>query len=294
LEGTVMTQAAASTGVGPTVTVAVEQHFPKGQRIVEDNFAYSILPSSMRAFVTSMRPAFARDWMVRMAEKSAPGIWGGLMCRKRYIDEKLIESAAQVDAVVDLGAGFDTRAYRLPALADMPVWEVDQPENIGPKQARLRKLFGEVPTHVKLVPIDFDREELDAVLAPHGYPSDRRTFFIWEAVTQYLTGTGIRATFDFLARAARGSRLAFTYVRQDFLDGQVMYGQEHIYKQYLGRDKIWLFGMDPEGVAGFLEPYGWGVVEHLSYQELAGRYVKPTGRDLASTPIERMVYAEKL
>ena len=61
-----------------------------------------------------------------------------------------------------------------------------------------------------------------------------------------------------------------------------------------GRDGIWLFGMDPESVAGFLDGYGWRVVEHLGYDELAERYVKPTGRELASTPVERMVYAEKL
>lgn len=289
-----MTKVAAKTGAGPMVTVAVEQHFPENQRIIEDNLAYSILSSSMRAVVQLTRPAFIRDWLVRTSEKSAPGIWGGTICRKRYIDEKLIESVAQIDAVVNLGAGSDTRAYRLPALADMPVWEVDQPENIGPKQARLQKLFGEVPNHVKLLPIDFDREELGTVLAAHGYPADRRMFFIWEAVTQYLTETGIRTTFDFLAKTARGSRLAFTYVRRDFLDGQVMYGQEYLYKQYVVRDKIWLFGMDPEGVVNFLAPYGWRVVEHLGYEELAERYVKPTGRELASTPIERMVYAEKL
>ncbi len=289
-----MTKVAAKTGAGPMVTVAVEQHFPENQRIIEDNLAYSILSSSMRAVVQLTRPAFIRDWLVRTSEKSAPGIWGGTICRKRYIDEKLIESVAQIDAVVNLGAGSDTRAYRLPALADMPVWEVDQPENIGPKQARLQKLFGEVPNHVKLLPIDFDREELGTVLAAYGYPAGRRMFFIWEAVTQYLTETGIRTTFDFLAKTARGSRLAFTYVRRDFLDGQVMYGQEYLYKQYVVRDKIWLFGMDPEGVVNFLAPYGWRVVEHLGYEELAERYVKPTGRELASTPIERMVYAEKL
>ncbi len=289
-----MTQAAAKTGVGPTVTVAVEQHFPEDQRIIEDSLAYSILPFSMRTVVHLTRPAFVRDWMVRAAEKSAPGIWGGLMCRKRYIDEQLIESVAQIDAVVDLGAGFDTRAYRLPALADMLVWEVDQPENIGPKQARLRKLFGEVPTHVKLVPIDFDREGLDAVLATYGYSAEMPTFFILEAVTQYLTEAGIRSTFELLGGAAPGSRLAFTYVLKGFIDGQVMYGQEDLYKQYVVRDKSWLFGMDPEGVVNFLEPYGWRVIEHLGYEELAERYVKPTGRELASTPIERMVYAVKL
>ena len=274
--------------------VAIEQRFPRDQRIIEDDLAYRILPFGTRAFVWLMRPAVARDWMIRVTEKSLPGIWGAMACRKRYIDEKLIESIGQIDAVVNLGAGFDTRVYRLPALSDMPVWEVDQPENIESKQARLRKLFGEVPAHVEFVPIDFDHEELEAVLASHGYSPDMRTFFVWEAVTQYLTETGIRATFDFLSKAAPGSRLAFTYVRKDFIDGNVMYGGEDLYKKYVVKDKVWLFGMDPESVAGFLGEYGWRVVEHLGYDELAGRYVKPTSRELASTPIERMVYAEKL
>jgi len=276
------------------VMVAIEQHFPKNQRITEDALANLILPFGMRAFVWLMRLGLARDWMIRESEKTIPGIWGGLTCRKRYIDEKVVESLGRIDAVVNLGAGFDTRAFRLPALADIPVWEVDQLESIEPKRARLRKLLGEVPAHVTLVPIDFDHEELGAVLASNGYSADKRTFFIWEAVTQYMTEAGVRKTFDFLAKSANGSRLSFTYIRRDFLDGQTMYRQEATYKKYVVKDKTWLFGMDPEGVADFLGGYDWRVVEHLGYEELAERYVKTTSRALASTPIERMVYAEKV
>lgn len=190
-----MTRAAAKTGSGPVTMVAIEQHFPEDRRIVGDALAHRILPLGMKAYAWLMRVDPARDWMVRLTEKSLPGMWAEMMCRKRYIDEKLTESAGQIDSVVNLGAGFDTRAYRLPALADTPVWEVDQPENVEPKQARLRKLFGAVPPHVTLVPIDFDREDLGAVLASHGYPAKERTFFVWEAVTQYLTEAGIGATF---------------------------------------------------------------------------------------------------
>jgi methyltransferase (TIGR00027 family) len=289
-----MTRAAGKTGAGPTVTVAIEQYFSGGMRIIDDDLAYSMLSFGMRAFVWLLRPAFLRDWMARSLEKPAPGIWGGLMCRKRYIDERLIESAGQIDAVMNLGAGFDTRAYRLPALTDIAVWEVDQTENIEAKRVRLTKLFGKVPEHVKLVPIDFDREDLGAVLTASGYSPDKRTFFVWEAVTQYLTEAGITGTFDFLSRAAAGSRLAFTYIRKDFIEGRVMYGQEELYKKYVVKQKIWLYGIDPEGVSDFVGKFGWRVIEHPTYAELAERYVKPTGRDLASTPIEQMVYAEKL
>ncbi len=290
-----MTQKAAETGSGPTATVAIEQHFPKRARIIHDDLAYRILPFGMRAYVWLTRLSWFRDWNVRTSEKMTPGVWAIFPCRKRYIDDRVAEAAGgQTAMVVNLGAGFDTLAYRLPALAEVPVWEVDQPENIDAKRSRLRKVFGEVPAHVTLVPIDFDREELGGVLASHGYAADTRTFFIWEAVTQYLTEAGIRTTFDFLSKALAGSRLVFTYVRKDFMDGEVFYGLEYMYKKMVLKDKSWLFGIDPEDVADFIGVYGWRVLEHLGYEELAERYVKPTGRKLESTAIERVVYAEKL
>jgi len=62
----------------------------------------------------------------------------------------------------------------------------------------------------------------------------------------------------------------------------------------LVKDKIWLFGMDPAKVDDFLGEYGWRVLEHLGYEELDERYVKPTGRNLQSMAIERIVQAEKV
>ncbi len=290
-----MTQKAAETGSGPATVVAIEQHFPKRARIIHDDLAYRILPLGMRAYVRLMRFSWTRDWLVRAAERRTPGIWAMVVCRKRYIDEKVADAVdGQAETVVNLGVGFDTQAYRLPALAKVPVWEVDQPENIDAKRSRLRKVLGGVPAHVTLVPIDFDREELGSVLASHGYADDTKTFFILEGVTQYLTEAGIQTTFDFLAKAPAGSRLAFTYIRKDFIDGKVIYGQEYLYKRMLLNDKIWFFGIDPEDVADFLGVYGWRVLEHLGYEELAERYVKPTGRKLVSMLPERMVYAEKL
>jgi methyltransferase (TIGR00027 family) len=290
-----MAQKAAKTGPGPTIMAALEQSFPEKERIINDALAYQILPFGMRASVWLKLRLFSVDYMVKWSEKRMPGMWSGFLCRKRYIDEKVTEaSGSQTEMVVNLGAGFDTRAYRLPALSGVPIWEVDQPENINAKRSRLRKILDGMPSQVTLVPIDFDRQALGPVLTSHGYPADTRTFFIWEAVTQYLTEAGIRTTFDFLAKAPAGSRLALTYVRKDFIGGRIRYGHEYLYKKMVLKDGSWLFGMDPEVVADFLSEYGWGVLEHLGYDELAERYVRPTGRKLLSTKLERMVYAEKL
>ena len=64
--------------------------------------------------------------------------------------------------------------------------------------------------------------------------------------------------------------------------------------QMLVKDQIWLFGIDPDHLDEFIGEYGWRVVEHVGYDELVERYVRPTGRDLGPTAIERIVYAEKV
>jgi methyltransferase (TIGR00027 family) len=276
----------------PTALVAVEQSFPTSQRVVDDPLAFPMLPFGAKIFVRLLRSRRIRDWLIGRSERSNPGIWGGLLSRKRYIDEKLASSRSEMDAVVNLGAGFDTRLFRLPGLSGLPMWEIDQQESIQAKKKRLQKALGAIPANIKLVAVDFDRDDLGAILASQGYSAAARVFFVWEAVTQYLTEQGVRATFDWLAKAAPGSRLTFTYVRRTFLTGQTLFGWEGGYKRFVA-SKIWLFGMEPEDCPAFLQGYGWRVIEDVGYNELASRYIDPADRKLTSTSVERMVYAEK-
>lgn len=274
------------------VLVAMEQQLPTSERIVVDDLALPILPLGYRIEVRLLKP-FIRA-IIRKSEGKVPGLWASIMSRKRYIDEILTEAANQVDAVVNLGAGFDTRALRLSAIENHPIWEVDKPGTIESKRARIEKLFHPVPDNVTLVPIDFDREALGAVLAEHGYSSARKAFFIWEGVTQYVSEVGIGATFEYLAKAPAGSRLVFTYTPKDFIDGENFHGQRYLYEKMLIKDRIWLYGIDPEKVDELLSEYGWQVREHVGYEALVERYVKPTGRNLGSMSIEHVVYAEKI
>jgi O-methyltransferase involved in polyketide biosynthesis len=51
--------------------------------------------------------------------------------------------------------------------------------------------------------------------------------------------------------------------------------------------------MKPDSAEAFLSRYGWRMIEHVGYEELVRRYVRPTRRTRASAPIERIVYAER-
>ncbi|WP_170229398.1 class I SAM-dependent methyltransferase [Polyangium fumosum] len=135
--------------------------------------------------------------------------------RTRAIDDALRESlAAGVRQLVVLGAGLDGRAYRMDELGDAAVFEVDHPSTQRDKRARLRAARIEPKAReVRLVPVDFERDDLGASLAREGFSADAPSFWIWEGVTVYLTRAAIAGTLHAVgAASAPGSRLALTYV----------------------------------------------------------------------------------
>lgn len=289
-----MAETAASTAFGPMVIVAAEQTLPESQRILTDAVAYKLLPHYMKWMADACRIGFIQRGFFNLLEKATPGIYTGMVCRKRYIEDRLTETLkAGLDSIVILGAGLDTLAYRLPEVAKVRVYEVDLPKNIAYKKRTLERLFGGVPAHVTLVPTDFEDQRLDTVLKAAGYDFDQRTFFVWEGVTQYLTEAAVRDTLDVLTKAKTGSRMIFTYVRKDFIDGQNMYESEGLYQRFRVKSLVWLYGLAPDKIAGFIGEYGWNEVEQVGADEMTAHYVKPRGRTTPISEIERTVYAQK-
>lgn len=275
------------------VLAAMEQSEPPGRRLVDDDLAARFLPAPTRWLVTATPPALMRRLMMAAMERDGPGLWANFACRKHYIADKVTEALDSIDALVVLGAGLDTLAYRLARLSDIPIFEVDQPVNIDRKAAAVQRVLGQVPSSVQLVPLDFERDDVLTVLAERGYRADYRTFFVWEAVTQYLSADAVHATLESLRPAASGSRLVFTYVRRDFIDGVNFYGAEQLYRRFRQRQQLWRFGLQPEEVAAFLAGHGWRLVEQLGPEQIVQRYVEPTGRNLTASQVEWSAYADK-
>jgi methyltransferase (TIGR00027 family) len=272
---------------------AMEQTEPPGRRLVDDDLAARFLPAPTRWLVTATPPKLMRRLMMAAMERDGPGLWANMTCRKRYVAEKVAAALDDIDAVVILGAGLDTLAYRLARQTHVPIFEVDQPVNIERKAKAVRRVLGEPPSSVRLVPLDFERDDVLTTLTRLDYRADYRTFFVWEAVTQYLTADAVHATLESLRPAAPGSRLVFTYVRRDFIDGVNFYGAEQLYRRFRQRQQLWRFGLLPEEATAFLDRHGWRLVEQLGPEEIVRRYVEPTGRDLTASQVEWSAYAEK-
>jgi methyltransferase (TIGR00027 family) len=149
------------------------------------------------------------------------------------------------DNVVILGSGLDTRAYRLTQLATSLVYKLDFPQTITYKERRLRQLYKDVPANIRLVPIDFNTQNLAEVLDGYDYSKDQKSFFIWEGVTQYISVPVVRDVFEFLQQAKSGSCIVFTYILKDFIDGVNSFGQDELYQQTRVEKQLWQFGLHP-------------------------------------------------
>src|SRR6185503_4034069 len=109
------------------------------------------------------------------------------VARTRLIDD-LVDAAVRDGAtqLVLLGAGYDSRAYRLPSAAAVTAFEVDHPATQAAKrrlvQARVRP---ERRRHVRFVPVDLEHDDLAAALAAAGFAPGRTTVLVCEGVTNY-------------------------------------------------------------------------------------------------------------
>jgi methyltransferase (TIGR00027 family) len=122
--------------------------------------------------------------------------------------------AAGAKQLVILGAGLDTRAFRLPLLAEVAVFEVDHPATQAYKQRKALALSVQAKS-LSFVSVDFERDALGPRLAAAGHRKDEPTVWVWEGVVMYLGDAALRTTLDDLAAAsAATSTLLIHYHEQ--------------------------------------------------------------------------------
>jgi len=142
--------------------------------------------------------------------------------RMAFFDAAVERYLGDIGQFVILGAGFDTRAYRLPPDTRVRSFEVDAPKTQAIKCAMLEKA-GIDATGVTFVAADFAEEDCLARLVEAGFDPTERTLFLWEGVMIYLDRTAVEGTLRKLASTARGSVVAFDYFTTEALESGALY-----------------------------------------------------------------------
>lgn len=205
-------------------------------------------------------------------------LWLGL--RVAYLDRLVARAVDRLSVrqIVILGAGYDTRAARLPR-AGVRYFEVDHPATQAAKRESLARLDGYPIDAATYVTCDFEREDPIERLAAAGLATGDPALVIWEGVVPYLTEGAVRATATRLAAGLDPrSLVAFDYVGKKFAAGQSRAEKDHETRAYIGElGEPVRYGTDD--VLPLLHACGFRWVRTLDFNELALEFLGDYVRD---------------
>lgn len=277
------------TALGTAICRLIEQYQPDETRLFNDPVVKVLVGIPIQVM---MQFAGMRNLTIKQTDTVAPGIFGAQICRTRYIDDAVKDALSQgIGQVVILGAGLDTRPYRLSGMGNVKVFEVDLPAVQNDKKKKIEKHFGRFTGNIAFIPIDFDTQSLEAVFAGTTFNPSKPTVFIWEGVTQYISEEAIQRTLTFVGRSAPGSIIVFTYVLKSIIERRSdIPGADHML-DVVAKTAPWVFGLEPTSLPAFLKPFHLALVADVGNADFQEKYLKPIQRCLVVFRGERVVRA---
>lgn len=273
---------------------ALETARPPDQRLFEDPYAKIFLDPELRLVAGLSRNRLFNKLLCRYIDYRWAGARATGVARTVYIDKAIAKAVAgNMDQLVILGAGFDARAYRIPALLHTTVFEVDHPSTSVAKREAIRSALGSEPAHVRYVPVDFGSESLSESMLRAGWDVSRKTCFLWEGVTNYLTETAVDKTLRWCGSAAAGSKIVFTYVHRRVIDSpETFMGTAGLFEALRKAGETWHFGLDPQALAPFLAERNFTLLEDIGATEFRALCLGPAANNVHGYEFYRIAVAE--
>ena len=193
--------------------------------------------------------------------------------RTTFFDAALTRHLSDIDQLVLLGAGWDTRSYRMPKA--IHCFEVDTPKTQETKRQMLKKA-GLDTTRITFVPADFMTEDWLEKLVLAGFDPDKPTFFLWEGVTMYLDREAVESTLRKIASTASGSVVAFDYFNADLIEARGGLSIRYVRAVLNAIGEPLRFGIESppparKHVAAFLESCGLSMEEQRNFGQETDR-----------------------
>jgi len=208
--------------------------------------------------------------IAKLLDQRFPPMETWLALRVAYLDRLVGRAvdALSIRQVVILGAGYDTRAARLPR-AGVRFFEVDHPATQAAKRERLATVKGYPVDAARYVTCNFEREDPIERLIASDFNPREAALVIWEGVVPYLTEAAVRATATRLASGLDPrSLVAFDFVGKRLATGEGLTGDALKTRNYVGElGEPVQFGSDD--ILPLLYDSGFRWVRSLDFNELA-------------------------
>src|SRR5436309_1029365 len=159
---------------------AIESTRPADRRLFADPLAAAFLNRRLRIAAFVARLPGIGEVVPRYIDRHWPGPRPSGVVRTRVIDDAVRDAvAAGCSQLVLLGAGYDTRPYRLPELADIETFEIDHPVTQAVKRAVLARLLPTLSPRVHFAAVDFEHDSLEAALEVVSLREGTQTCVVW-------------------------------------------------------------------------------------------------------------------
>ncbi|GBF78989.1 SAM-dependent methyltransferase [Aphanothece sacrum] len=191
--------------------------------------------------------------------------------RTRFFDDFIINSVSQCHQIVILGAGMDTRAFRLNLPENSHIYEIDQAEVLEHKNAILKDISPKSHRHTIKADLRFPWIHL---LLESGYCQDQPSIWLLEGLLYYLTEMEV---YQLLKNISDVSAIN-SYLGADLVNKKSLEGDSKVMK-------TWRSGFDEPEV--LFNDYGWtvSVVEPGDEKAHFGRYIdKNPPRNILNIP----------
>jgi methyltransferase (TIGR00027 family) len=254
---------------------AMETRRRVSERQFADTLAEEFLDGRLRMVARAAGLPCLGRLLTLFIDRRYPGPRPSGVARTRLIDEAVITAIGNgIAQLVILGAGYDSRAHRLPGVDRLTVFEVDHPDTQAVKRRVTRRVLGGEPAHVRYVAIDFDHQSLPEVAAQAGIVAGPATYFIWEGVLSYLRPDAVDATLRWAGDiAGPGSEIAMTYVHRGLLDRTVEFPHSRAWMRSVeNAGEPFVFGFHPDELGTYLTARSWHLVTDLTTTEALVRY----------------------
>jgi methyltransferase (TIGR00027 family) len=281
---------------------SVETEKPENERICYDPFAIAFVGTTNK-IIGRIPPL--RKLALWYIERKHPFVIDCIPARTRYIDEYVNTRINEgIQQLIILGAGYDSRAYRIENLKEqVTVLEIDHPATQKRKMEKLEEIVDPLPNNVVYVPIDFNKENLTQRMFQSGYDKDKKSLFIWEGVTPYLTAEAVDGTLHFVAtNSGPDSSIIFNYILKSVVDGTCpLEGARETRKAFSrggaldfssNRGESLLFGIEEGAINQFLSERGFSQIQDISGDYYEAEYFTGPNRNRKACCMCRVVCAK--
>lgn len=277
--------------------------------IALQRFAETILPEDIRIFsdpyairfLDPVKVAWAKEHpaetqaLAAEVERKMPGWGNAIRGRIRYFDDVVRNASSEgFTQLIILGAGYDTRAYRIDTLkGHTRVFEIDRPATQERKTGIVTRIFGQLPDHVSFIPHDIGQGPWWLALETAGYSPAKKTLFLLEGLVMYLPRPAVRDLLAGIAgHAAAGSTVLFDFVPQSMADGSSdAEGSRNIRDWTITIGEPILSGFDEGEVVPFLTGLGYSGVQVIPSGAFAKMYYTGKNADRKVSGLMSLAYA---